>query len=134
MPLSRPAGLRPGPSYDPAGRDSGRPRTVRPRHLPRSSPRDRACPVREPWGKRDRRHAAAGAMHDPADTEPGRKTAGTVVILAGDTIGAVARTSWETTGALKLAVTEFRQSASSAWRGTNSCEIAAPRRPGAPDA
>jgi hypothetical protein len=35
-------------------------------------------------------------MHEPADTEPGRKTAGTVVILAGDTIGAVARISWET--------------------------------------
>jgi hypothetical protein len=37
-------------------------------------------------------------MQEPADTEPERKTDGTVVILAGDTIGAVARTSWETTG------------------------------------
>jgi hypothetical protein len=37
-------------------------------------------------------------MQEPTDTEPGRKTAGTVVILAADTIGAVAPTSWETTG------------------------------------
>jgi hypothetical protein len=53
-------------------------------------------------GKRDRHHAAARDMHEPADTEPGRKTAGTVVIFAGDTIGAVARTSWETTGPTRL--------------------------------
>jgi hypothetical protein len=50
-------------------------------------------------------------MHEPAGTEPGRKTAGTVVILARDTIGAVARTSWETTGPdpLTPAGTEFCQ-------------------------
>ena len=43
-------------------------------------------------GKRDRRHAAAWDLHEPADTEPGRKPAGTVVILAADTIGALCRT------------------------------------------
>jgi hypothetical protein len=42
-------------------------------------------------GKRDKHHATARDMHEPADTEPVRKTAGTVtvVILAGDTIGAI---------------------------------------------
>jgi hypothetical protein len=34
-------------------------------------------------------------MHEPAGTEPGRKTAGTAVILARDTISAVALTSWK---------------------------------------
>jgi hypothetical protein len=50
-------------------------------------------------------------MHEPAGTEPGRKTAGTVVILAGDTIGAIARTSPETTAPTRLtqAGIEFRQ-------------------------
>jgi hypothetical protein len=41
-------------------------------------------------------------MREPAGTEPGRKTAGTVVILAEDTIGAIARTSPETTGPTRL--------------------------------
>ena len=35
-----------------------------------SSPRHRACPVREPLGKRDRDHAAARDMREAADTEP----------------------------------------------------------------
>lgn len=50
-------------------------------------------------------------MHEPAGTEPGRTTAGTVVILAGDTTGAIARTSRETTRLTRLtpAGTEFRQ-------------------------
>jgi hypothetical protein len=62
-------------------------------------------------GKRDRHHATARDMHEPAGTEPGRKTAGTVVILAGDTIGAIARTSRETTRPTRLtpAGIEFRQ-------------------------
>jgi hypothetical protein len=62
-------------------------------------------------GKRDRHHATARDMHEPADTEPGRKTAGTVVILAGDTIGAIAQTSRETTGPTRLTLTgiEFCQ-------------------------
>ena len=57
MSLSRPAALRQGPSYDPTGCDSGRPRTVRPPHLPRSSPWHRACPVWEP------RASEIGSMH-----------------------------------------------------------------------
>jgi hypothetical protein len=75
-------------------------------------------------------------MHEPADTEPGRNTAGTVVILAGDTIGAIARTSRETTGPTRLTQTgiEFRQPGQFCVAGTNCCAIAAPRRPDAPDA
>jgi len=63
-------------------------------------------------------------MHQPADTEPGRKTAGTVVILAGDTIGAVARISWETTGGFLMPTLETLTASSGTGRisrGSRPC-------------
>jgi hypothetical protein len=71
-------------------------------------------------------------MHEPADTEPGRKTAGTVVILAGDTIGAIARTSRETTGTDAFDADGNRvPPAGPVLRGggANCCAIAAPVGP-----